>query len=763
MGELYEVLGALRFSLAEACPEELIGKTIKLKCNDDFVFSVAAEVGCVAGAVRRTASQDGIEKDVPVPLKRATMAKVIDYMKHHKDSAPKEISTPLISNDLAECGASRWDVKFVDVDKAMLFDLNLASSVLDIASLFFLTSAKTAIIMKNKSPEKLRKEFNFLNDLPRNEEESMQRELEASGKTKSEDPGSEISALAVTLQATAVAAEKHGCLDTDRNEVGVPVVDLRSWRHATWRAVVLLDWNQLAMAPQEIRGDRDLMFAALMVSQGQALQYASSELRADRKVVLEATKYFGTAFQEADSALRGDKEFVLEAINAHPAALTGASDSVRNDRDVILEAARKGCGLALEGAHPQLQRDRNFVLELLTIDPQAYKYAAEELRESKDFAIEAASRSGRSLQHMPSKFKADRDVVTAAVEENVTAALFAHTSRRGDLGVGLPWDSEVEHKQIAPGKPGIMEVGLMPKGPRNVNETDEWNCTYWHHKIQKSVQFSAMSVMTGNIGQANYVAADIYLDKLPAYQRPEIDAVTLMWGAVGHIGMRWKAFGSNDFLNQTPEALLSIPDASKVLQMTCCRMQPPEWYCATLMDINSREAFLTDTAGAGSGGHWAPSEDAPVYPVIPPESEWNADGLNKGFLIGKDLEDERAPLGGWPGLRDVKSAGRRAPFDDETPKAPRPTCALEVGARAELVGLSTKVGATGILLKLFADGRWKVCLDDGTGNALLKGCYLKGLQPASEVRPISDQNVPSASGARRAKLEASLKYAIAVA
>merc|ERR1719350_1678447 len=181
-----------------------------------------------------------------------------------------------------------------------------------------------------------------------------------------------------------------------------------------------------------------------------------------------------------------------------------------------------------------------------------------------------------------------------------------------------------------------------------------------------------MSTMMGNIGQANYVAADAYLDKLPAYQRPEIDAVTLMWGAVGHIGMRWKAFAENDLLNQTPEALLTIPDATKVLQMTCCRMFPPEWYCASMFDIHTREGFLSTSAGGGSGGHWVPAETAELYPELKEEGEWSAQGLSKGFLIGKDLDaPKEQPLGGWPGMVSVAGATARPKPRKPEPKKSR--------------------------------------------------------------------------------------------
>lgn len=37
------------------------------------------------------------------------MTKVCEYLKHHREHSVSEIITPLPSDDLRDCGASRWD------------------------------------------------------------------------------------------------------------------------------------------------------------------------------------------------------------------------------------------------------------------------------------------------------------------------------------------------------------------------------------------------------------------------------------------------------------------------------------------------------------------------------------------------------------------------------------------------------------------------------------------------------------------------------
>lgn len=472
-----------------------------------------------------------------------------------------------------------------------------------------------------------------------------------------------------------------------------------------------------------------------MMSEGMALSHASLAIKADRKVVLEATKYSGEAFREAAVELRQDREFVLEAVAANGAAMKGASEALRRDQTFILEAARQGHGAALQGAVNELRNNVDFVLDVVAVDPAAAQHAGQELRMSKDFALRAAARRGQSLQYLPEKFRADREVVEAAVSEDAGAALYAHAARRRELGIDLPWDTQEQYRAQYQGDAGVMEAEEAPSAPRMLIDPydQEQVLPYRRCQLQKTVQFSALSTMTGNMGQSNYTAANIYLDKIPAHQRPEVDAVCLMWGAVGGIGMRWKAFAEADVLNNVPEALLSISDCCMTLYATCCKMDPPEWYSASMFDQDSRNAFLHVYSGGGTGGGWKPSEDA-SFPTLYGRTEIpKIDDLRPASRASTGPDG--MPLGGWPGVAGVDAA-RQAPaaVSAASPPQPRPSYEPELGAWVELVGLSSKTGKTGILTKALADGKWKVRLDDGSGNAVLRGHYVKVLLPAEEVR-----------------------------
>merc|ERR1719359_1972666 len=102
----------------------------------------------------------GTDEEIPLPnVKTAILSKVVDYCKYHKESPPEEIQKPLKSSNLAECGVCEWDVEY-----------------LDIKPLLDLTCAKVASMIKGKTPEEIRKQFNIVNDFTPEEEAQVREE-----------------------------------------------------------------------------------------------------------------------------------------------------------------------------------------------------------------------------------------------------------------------------------------------------------------------------------------------------------------------------------------------------------------------------------------------------------------------------------------------------------------------------------------------------------------------------------------------------------
>mmetsp|Transcript_67460 Transcript_67460/g.160938 ORF Transcript_67460/g.160938 Transcript_67460/m.160938 type:complete len:731 (+) Transcript_67460:80-2272(+) len=721
MAETYEVFGQMKMGPCQAPPQELEGKTARIKCADGEVLEVPAEALALSFRAKKDLLEKGCDQDFEVPLGKGVVVKLMEYLKHHTTNEYSEIRTPLASDHLVDCGASRWDASFANVDKEMLFDLTVAASYLDIPGLWFLLSAKAALMTTNKSADKLRKEFMLTNDFPATEENDLRR--------KSAADMSRLAASSVIRNGVKAAEYKAGIKQIeDGTSAPSAVVNTSSWRQAMWRAAVLDDWKLLEHAPEPVKNDRDLVKSAILTSQGAALKLASPEMRADEALVLEATKYFGTAFADAAPELRNNKDFLLKAVGVHGGAMTGAPDALRRDKSFMLEAAKVGKGNALQGATVDLRDDRNLILEMAVHDAEAYKHASEDLLNDKDFAVAVAKRNGKALKFMIPAFRADPDVVRAAITRDPQAAQYAHASRRAELGMiqdsmhgEVQLQAELESQKKAAQEEAASTLALATTaGPRQVPmQALPSRPTYTCMKLQKTVQFTAMSTMTANMGQSNYIAANSYLDKIPGMQRPEVDAVGLMWGAVGGIGMRFKAFASEDILNATPELLLTIPDSCKVLCAACCTINPPEWFSASHFDKFSREMYLSPSAGqikleeqtteVAAQAHWEKhlEDDRKALQDL---ASVDRRPVPDNFALVKAPAQPalaNAPLGGWPSLvSSPPSSGGSVP--------------LQKGTRVRLTGLRAKNGVCGTLAQQYGDGKWKVKLDDGSGNALLR-------------------------------------------
>ncbi|KNG78324.1 Skp1 family protein [Plasmodium falciparum IGH-CR14] len=126
------------------------------------------------------------EDTIPLPnIKTPILKKIIEYMEYHINNPADEIPKPLITSNLQDV-VSSWDFDFVNTDKETLYELIevkykqmniiMASNYLDIKPLLDLTCGKIASMMKDKTTEEIRAEFDIVNDFTREEEKQIREE-----------------------------------------------------------------------------------------------------------------------------------------------------------------------------------------------------------------------------------------------------------------------------------------------------------------------------------------------------------------------------------------------------------------------------------------------------------------------------------------------------------------------------------------------------------------------------------------------------------
>ncbi|XP_019156818.1 PREDICTED: SKP1-like protein 1A [Ipomoea nil] len=139
-------------------------KKLKVCSSDGEVFELSQTVAQQSETLNHMIEDDCAEDCIPLPnVTGKIFAMVLEYCKKHAvDSSVEELIA--------------FDVEFVKVDHATLFDLILAANYLHIPDLMNLTCQTLADLIKDKSPEEIRKIFNIKNDFTPEEEEAIRRE-----------------------------------------------------------------------------------------------------------------------------------------------------------------------------------------------------------------------------------------------------------------------------------------------------------------------------------------------------------------------------------------------------------------------------------------------------------------------------------------------------------------------------------------------------------------------------------------------------------
>ncbi|KAF9432841.1 E3 ubiquitin ligase complex SCF subunit scon-3 [Entomortierella beljakovae] len=146
---------------------------------DNETFTVDKEVADRSILIKNMIEDVG-ETDAPIPLPNVSspvLKKVIEYCEHHRNDPVQvqdENDDPRKrSNDIEE-----WDMKFMQVDQEMLFEIILAANYLDIKPLLDVGCKTVANMIKGKTPEEIRKLFNIVNDFTPEEEAQIRKENE---------------------------------------------------------------------------------------------------------------------------------------------------------------------------------------------------------------------------------------------------------------------------------------------------------------------------------------------------------------------------------------------------------------------------------------------------------------------------------------------------------------------------------------------------------------------------------------------------------
>ncbi|CAE6920617.1 unnamed protein product [Symbiodinium sp. CCMP2592] len=228
-------------------------------------------------------------------------------------------------------------------------------------------------------------------------------------------------------------------------------------------AALQRDGQMLEFASEDLQADPSLVLAAV-ASDGTALRFASNALRGCRKVVVAAVRQNGLALQFAEHSLRCDSELLRIAARRWWScdwSYLFTASNLQNDRDVVLAAVRIDWR-ALQSVGEKMQKDVQVVSAALAQNLGASRFLSRSLLESRAEMLELLACRGAALQFAPEVFRADRELVQAAVVQDGSALQFASEELRRDS------KGDSRRSRVISGKrfplhrsSGVVAVGLL--------------------------------------------------------------------------------------------------------------------------------------------------------------------------------------------------------------------------------------------------------------------------------------------------------------
>ena len=159
-------------------PAKDAGQNVTLTTTDGGSFKVPKAIAEKFETVKHMIEDIGGLDAIPLPsVTTKSLQKAIDYATYYHEHPLPPVDEKA-AKDAREAPIPEWDQNFAKMPQSDLFELILAANYLDYKALLDLTCKTVANMIKGKSPEQIRAEFNIKNDFTPEEEEEIRRSNE---------------------------------------------------------------------------------------------------------------------------------------------------------------------------------------------------------------------------------------------------------------------------------------------------------------------------------------------------------------------------------------------------------------------------------------------------------------------------------------------------------------------------------------------------------------------------------------------------------
>ncbi|PON82307.1 S-phase kinase-associated protein [Trema orientale] len=159
-------------------------RLMTLKASDGIIFLVEEPAAILLGTIKNMVDKAGCgmvrNGMIPIPnVDSKTLGLMLEWCKKHAEAAEECFGGGSEAKRKIAAELKEWDAKFVEnMDQAILHDLLIAADYLEASDeLITLLTKRVANILKGKTAERIRREFNIPNDFTPDEEERIRKRL----------------------------------------------------------------------------------------------------------------------------------------------------------------------------------------------------------------------------------------------------------------------------------------------------------------------------------------------------------------------------------------------------------------------------------------------------------------------------------------------------------------------------------------------------------------------------------------------------------
>ncbi|KAI4161036.1 MAG: hypothetical protein LQ342_005199 [Letrouitia transgressa] len=153
---------------------------ITLISEDEVSLTLSREAAKQSGLLRQLLQDEEETTEVRVEANSIALGKVVEWCQQCvQEPLPEHLQI------------TEWERKFHQIDQEVLYEIILASHLLEISRLLEAGCKTVANMIKGKSPKEIRKTFNIQNDFTPEEEEKIRREIRWAEDKEEEQTGRE--------------------------------------------------------------------------------------------------------------------------------------------------------------------------------------------------------------------------------------------------------------------------------------------------------------------------------------------------------------------------------------------------------------------------------------------------------------------------------------------------------------------------------------------------------------------------------------------